>query len=136
MHNFNNRRKRFAWLLMLVYLPMMLAIAFHHHSEAEGATTTSCCYDCVHHIRHNGHLSANQSFMHDCLLCQLHSLPYVVPTIVRIAVFIAMVHVAFVVSCHLSRLAKATFIPPVLPQYLYLCSFFFNNLLSCAHIKC
>lgn len=99
MRNFNNRRKRFAWLLMLVYLPMMLAITFHHHSEAEGATTTSCCYDCVHHIRHNGHLSANQSFMHDCLLCQLHSLPYVVPTIVRIAVFIAMVHVAFVVSC-------------------------------------
>lgn len=64
-----------------------------------GATATSYCYDCVHHIRHNGHLSANQSFMHDCLLCQLHSLPYVVPTIVRIAVFIAMVHVAFVVSC-------------------------------------
>ena len=29
MHIFDNRRMRFAWLLMLVYLPMMTAITFH-----------------------------------------------------------------------------------------------------------
>lgn len=99
MPNFDNRRMRLAWLLMLVYLPMMIAITFHHHSEAEEATAVSHCYECEHHIHHAGHLTASQSFMHDCVLCQLHSLPYVVPTIVHIAVFIAMVHVALVLSC-------------------------------------
>lgn len=98
MHIFDNRRMRFAWLLMLVYLPMMTAITFHHHSE-EGASVVSYCYDCEHHIHHDGHLTASKSFAHDCVLCQLHSLPYVVPTIIRIAVFIAIVHVALVTSC-------------------------------------
>ena len=46
MRIINNRRMRFAWLLMLVYLPMMLAFTFHHHSEAEGSAVTSYCYEC------------------------------------------------------------------------------------------
>lgn len=66
---------RFAWLLMLVYLPMMTAITFHHHSEAEGASVVSYCYDCEHHIHHDGHLTASKSFAHDCVLCQLHRPP-------------------------------------------------------------
>lgn len=99
MRNFDHRRTKIAWLLLLVYLPMMVAITFHHHSEAEGASATSCCYDCSHHIHHNGHLSSGQSFTHDCVLCQLNSLPYVVPTMVHIAIFVAMVHVVFAMSC-------------------------------------
>ena len=94
MRNLGNRRKRFAWLLILVYLPMMLAITFHHHSE-EGNVAMSYCYDCAHHIHHDGHFTADFSFMHECLLCYMQSLPYVVPTIVHITVFIAIVHVTF-----------------------------------------
>ena len=69
MRIINNRRMRFAWLLMLVYLPMMLAFTFHHHSEAEGSAVTSYCYECAHHIHHDGHLTAEQNFMHECVLC-------------------------------------------------------------------
>lgn len=118
MPKFDNRRMRFAWLLMLVYLPMMTAITFHHHSEAEGASAVSYYYECEHHIHHDGHLTASQNFAHDCVLCQLHSLPYVVPTIVRIAVFIAMVHIALVTSCPFVKTRQgdihSTRAPPVL----------------------
>lgn len=118
MHIFDNRRMRFAWLLMLVYLPMMTAITFHHHSEAEDASAMSCCYDCSHHIHHNGHLSSAQSFAHDCVLCQLSSLPYVVPAMVHIAAFVAMVHVAFAMSCPFAKTRQcdihSTRAPPVL----------------------
>ena len=117
MHNLNNRRKRFAWLLMLVYLPMTIAITFHH-TEAEEAVGTSYCYECEHHIHHDGHLTANQSFTHDCVLCHLHSLPYVVPTIVHIAAFVAIVHVALVLSCPFIKTHQgdihSTRAPPVL----------------------
>ncbi len=118
MRIINNRRMRFAWLLMLVYLPMMLAFTFHHHSEAEGSAVTSYCYECAHHIHHDGHLTAEQNFMHECVLCQLHSLPYVVPNIVHIAVFIAMVHIAVVMSCPFVKTRQgdvhSTRAPPVL----------------------
>ena len=99
MRRIDNRRTRFAWLLILVYVPMMLAITFHHHSEANGGASTFYCYDCAHHIHHDGHLYAEHNFMHECVLCHLHSLPYVVPTIVHIAAFIAAFYVAFVISC-------------------------------------
>ena len=70
MRQLDNRRIRFAWLLMLVYLPMMIAITFHHHSEAEGAAVVSHCYECEHHIHHDGHLTAEHFFAHECVLCQ------------------------------------------------------------------
>ena len=47
MRRIDNRRKKFAWLLLLVYVPMLLAITFHHHSGAE-ETAASYCYCCVH----------------------------------------------------------------------------------------
>ena len=118
MRRLDNRRKRFAWLLMLVYVPMMLAITFHHHSGVEGGSATSYCYDCAHHIHHDGHLTAEQSFMHECVLCHLHSLPYVVPTIVQIAAFIAIVYVVLVASCPFVKTRQgdihSTRAPPVL----------------------
>lgn len=109
---------RFAWLLVLVYVPMLLAVTFHHHSQAEGAAAMSYCYDCDHHIHHDGHLTSALSISHDCVLCQLSSLPYVVPTILHIAVFVAMAHVAFSVSCPFVKTREgdyhSTRAPPVL----------------------
>ncbi len=117
MRNLKKRRIRLAWLLMLVYLPMMLAVTFHHHTEEEG-DAISYCYDCAHHIHHDGHITAGSSFTHDCLLCQLHNLPYVVPTIIKIAAFIAIVHIAFVVSCSFVKTREGNIYttrgPPVL----------------------
>ena len=108
MCKLDHRRMRFAWLLMLVYVPMMLAITFHHHSEVGEGSAMSYCYDCAHHIHHDGHLTAEHSFAHECVLCQLHSLPYVVPTIVRIAVFIAITYVAFSVACPFVKKREGT----------------------------
>ena len=98
MRNHNNRRTRFAWLLMMVYLPMLLAITFHYHT-AEGDSAAAYCSDCNHHVHHDGHLATSQGFTQECPICHLQSLPYVVPTIVHIAAFVAMVHVAFSMSC-------------------------------------
>ena len=99
MNKFDIRRMRFARLLLLVYLPLLLAVSFHHHSEAEGASVVATCQDCIHHIHHDGHLTAQTSFSHDCVLCQLQSLPYVTPNIIRIAVFMAITHIVYTVSC-------------------------------------
>lgn len=118
MRNHYNRRTRFAWLLMMVYLPMLLAITFHYHTAAEGDSAAAYCSDCNHHVHHDGHLATSQGFTQECPICHLQSLPYVVPTIVHIAAFVAMVHVAFSMSCLFVKLRQgdiqSTRAPPAL----------------------
>lgn len=114
----DKKRIKFAWLLMLVYLPMLIAVTFHHHSGAEEASTVSC-YDCVHHIHHDGHLTAQQSFTHECVLCQLHSLPYVIPSIIHIASFIAIVHVVFAIICPFIKTRQGNIISTRAPPAFY-----------------
>ena len=87
MRNIDNRRKKFAWLLLLVYVPMLLAITFHHHSGAE-ETAASYCNDCAHHIHHDGHFVSQSAVVQECLLCQLCALSYVVPALVKVALFV------------------------------------------------
>ena len=122
MRNLNNRRLRFAWLLILVYLPMMLTITFHHHSEAEGVAASPYCYDCAHHIHHDGHLTATGIFYHDCALCQLYNMPYVVPTIVRIATFVAIAHVVFYAVCPFVKTPEGSIYSTRAPPVLSRCS--------------
>lgn len=95
MFNQDNRRIRFAWLLLAVYMPLLLAVTFHHHS-AEEMNPAAYCQDCAHHIHHDGHLTATHAFGHDCVLCQLQSLPYVVPSFVGIAVLVVVSRVSTV----------------------------------------
>ena len=52
MRNHYNRRTRFAWLLLMVYLPMLLAITFHYHTAAEGDSAAAYCSDCNRPPRH------------------------------------------------------------------------------------
>ena len=91
------KRARFARLLLLVYLPLLTVVTFHHHSEAGNENVVASCYDCIHHIHHDGHFTTTNTFTSNCALCQLQSLPYVTPNIIRIATFIAITHVAFAV---------------------------------------
>lgn len=102
MYALDNRTKRIAWLLILVYLPMMLAVTFHHHDTVE-EDATEYCQDCAHHIHHNGHITAQHGILHDCLLCQFRSLPYVVPTIIHVAVFVTAVSAAYAMPCPFVR---------------------------------
>lgn len=80
-----DRRLRTAWLLLLVYVPMMIAVSLHHHGEAEGAVVAASCQDCVHHVHHDGHLYSLQHSMHDCVLCQLQSMPYLSAAVLVLA---------------------------------------------------
>ena len=76
-----NKRTRLSWLLLLVYIPMLLAVTFHHHGEARPAVDVSYCEDCAHHVHHHGHLLALQDTTHDCVLCQLQSTFYLAPAL-------------------------------------------------------
>lgn len=123
MRNHYNRRTRFAWLLMMVYLPMLLAITFHYHTAAEGDSAAAYCSDCNHHVHHDGHLASSQGFTQECPICHLQSLPYVVPTIVHIAAFVAMVYVAFSMSCLFVKMRQGDIQSTRAPPVSLLCSF-------------
>ena len=76
-----HRRLRAAWLLLLVYVPMIIAVSLHHHGGVEDVAVAASCQDCAHHVHHDGHLLALQHSMHDCVLCQLQSMPYLSATV-------------------------------------------------------
>ena len=46
MQRITHKRIRISWLLLLVYLPMLIAVTFHHHGEAQGTHADFyCCSD-------------------------------------------------------------------------------------------
>ena len=98
MQKLLHKRLRYAWLLILVYLPMLLAVSFHHHEEMTEADSAVYCYDCAHHIHHDGHFVGDHS-AHDCALCVLQSLTYTVPSIVSVATFVVIVRIVYAASC-------------------------------------
>lgn len=116
MQKAEHKQLRIAWLLLLVYLPMLLAVTFHHHSEAEGNNAVTYCYDCAHHIHHDGHLT-NVHDAHFCALCALQSLVYVAPSFVHVAAFVAILNIAYRAICILIKRrecdVKSTRAPPV-----------------------
>lgn len=69
------KRQLFAWLLLLVFVPMTALSALHVH---EGdCDDTTLCSACINHQAHAGHLTAGIHTIHDCLLCQFLSLTFV-----------------------------------------------------------
>ena len=93
MQRITHKRIRISWLLLLVYIPMLLVVTFHHHGEAQGSQAGFYCVDCAHHIHHDGHLIVLQNTMHDCVLCQLQSTPYLAPSLV-VWIAIAVLHLS------------------------------------------
>ena len=74
------RRRVFARLLLLVFVPMLMMSVLHVH-ECESIQT---CADCTHHVSHSGHLTADASYDYDCVLCQFLSLPFVMAVAVGV----------------------------------------------------
>lgn len=82
---------------------MLLAVTFHHHTEVEGnAATTYYCYDCAHHIHHDGHF-VNGNTMHDCALCVLQSMTYVAPSFAQLTTFVVVLNIVYCAICILIK---------------------------------
>ena len=71
----HKKRIRSSWLLLLVYIPMLLAVTFHQHGEAWKADAETYCADCAHHVHHDAHFLALQHSLHDCVVCQWQTTP-------------------------------------------------------------
>ena len=67
------RRKRYAWLLLSVFLPMMLFSVLHTHHGERAAMAD--CQDCLHHVHHSHIVSATACLDH-CVLCEFQTLPF------------------------------------------------------------
>lgn len=75
------RKQRWtARLLIALFVPLLLLSSMHHHAAAVNDETV--CVECAHHTPHNGHLSAQATVIHDCVLCQFLSVVYLTTSVV------------------------------------------------------
>lgn len=77
------KRQIAARILLSIFIPMMVMMYTHVH-QAE-PVDSSVCTLCMHHVHHAGHLSAQGTTVHDCLVCQLISMPFVLPVLAILA---------------------------------------------------
>ena len=112
------KRRLSAWMLLSVFLPILLLSSLHIHEHND---VGSGCSDCINHIAHQGHISLTTIHLHDCLLCQFTSVPFLgAATVVWAA--IALSHFNFFVEPS-AKLQFAAFrhysprAPPVLSCY-------------------
>lgn len=77
-----DKRMRCSWLLLLVYIPMLLAVTLHHHGGVQAYDARYYCTDCAHNIHHSGHLVQLQHTAHPCVLCQFQNTLCVVPVFI------------------------------------------------------
>ena len=117
MQRITHKRIRISWLLLLVYIPMMIAVTFHHHGEAQGVNSVFYCEDCAHHIHHDGHLLAFQHGMHECVLCQMRHTPYLVPTLLLWTVAVVFYYIIRRTVCPKCKLMANDAINTRAPPY-------------------
>ena len=109
------QRKRIisAWFLLSIFVLTTTLSALHIHQPVSVATE---CADCAHHVQHHGHLSASTGSMHDCVLCQFLSLPFLPATILTVVLSVSLTVIAtnrnvhFV--CYEAGKAQSTRAPP------------------------
>ncbi len=77
------------FILLVAYLPLVLASIFHSHTLP---SSTSDCPDCVRHVAHPAHFSDIGIQSHDCIICQVLSVVYI--GITMLAVVATMMVVA------------------------------------------
>ena len=80
------RQRLASWALLAVFLPMMVLSSLHTHEESEAWQTE--CNECVHHQPCAGHLTDGTFALHDCVLCQFLSLPYLTAAVLGAVLFI------------------------------------------------
>ena len=75
------RRRRLAWILLMVFVPMMALSAFHTHEASHDLSAG--CAECLQHLHHS-HLNTADYHIDHCVLCQLMSVPFVAAAIISI----------------------------------------------------
>ncbi len=99
-----NRRLRAAWLLLVIYAAMVLAVSVHRHEDV-GQDSVACCQDCARHVKHAGHFSVDLPVHGACVLCQLQAMPCLVPTVLAGVVFAVAVTALPRMVCRVDRLS-------------------------------
>jgi len=84
MRNGETHRRALAWLLLAVFVPMLLTASLHRHDYGGGGE--GVCYECLHHLRHAGHIHAFGVSTSDCVLCQFLSLTFIAAATVALIV--------------------------------------------------
>ena len=110
------RRKISALFLLTVMLSMLLAVSLHHHDYQ--ASVEETCADCQHHVHHAGHITAQTVELHECVLCQLHSLPYLMPAAVHLVIAICFIHTIYTLSTEKCQNRVIGIHSPRAPPYL------------------
>ena len=79
------RRQISAFFLLAVFLPMLLLSSLHIHESTENgeATFTECL-----HNHCGGHLTQITTHLHDCVLCQLLTLPVLTAVLLAVMVYV------------------------------------------------
>lgn len=113
------KRFRIAWLLLLVYLPMMIAVTLHRHGEAVDADTSFYCQNCAQHVHHAGHIMTLQNSFHDCVLCQLQTVSYLSAETVVLSSVVVSCCVVIVLLCSKYRQVSDTVKSLRAPPYSY-----------------
>ena len=95
-HNGITRRQQlFAWIILLVYVPMVLLASLHVHSLNDFSKAVDCdqCHTAVHH---SGHITASNHHIDECLSCRFLSTQIDVPrTVVSFVVKPLAAHLEF-----------------------------------------
>ena len=72
------RQQRFAWMILLVYVPMVLLSSMHVHSLHEYAEVVDCNL-CETSAHHQGHITASSQHHGECLSCRFMNTQLIVP---------------------------------------------------------
>lgn len=103
-----------ARLLLSVFIPMLVCLSLHIHQTVDASAGE--CYECNHHLPHQGHFSAAKAALHDCLLCQLSHVPFVVP---QTASFISVQNLHYALCIYLyqplTAVVQGLFLPRAPP---------------------
>lgn len=74
----NRRQQFYAWVMLLVYLPMVLLSSGHIHTLQEYSESIDC-HQCETGLHHCGHITTDTQHHDECLLCRFLCTQVVVP---------------------------------------------------------
>ena len=74
MKRLEAKRRRSAWILLAVFLPVLLLSITHTHGAIDSQAAE--CQQCLQHVHHT-HFGATDHCIDNCVLCQMISMAFV-----------------------------------------------------------